>query len=419
MKPYLYKTTDLGKNWKRLDSDLPQDVYLHSVREDPVNKNLLYIGTERGVAYSTDDGKTWKSLKLNLPTVAVHDLAVKDNSLVVGTNGRSIWIFDHLNVLRQLESASTSSGPFLFQSGDAIRWQLESVRRDKWSGENPSARAFIYYWLKETSKNDVTIEVVDSQNRLIKTFSSKPKPAVGYTDEIKDEEEAAKKAAISKEKGIQIVGWDLNYEGADLIENAKIDWGDPAEGVMVAPGTYTVKLTADGKSVTTPLKVVADPRVTLKPEEYQAQTAFALEVRDAMGRITKMIRSLRAVRNQLKNRNELLKDNSKASQLVKDSQSFIEKLNTFEEKVHNPKAEVVYDILAMKGGAKLYSRMSPLYSFVIEGDTAPVQGVREVFAGQKQELEAFEAEWKNLSQNELKPLNDQARSVDAPIVVVP
>ncbi len=97
-KPYLYKTTDLGKNWKRLDSDLPQDIYLHSVREDPLKKNILYIGTERGVAYSTDGGENWKSLKLNLPTVAVHDLAVKDNSLVVGTMGHSIWILDHLNV---------------------------------------------------------------------------------------------------------------------------------------------------------------------------------------------------------------------------------------------------------------------------------------------------------------------------------
>ena len=418
-KPYLYKTTDLGKNWKRLDSDLPQDIYLHSVREDPLKKNILYIGTERGVAYSTDGGENWKSLKLNLPTVAVHDLAVKDNSLVVGTMGHSIWIFDHLNVLREMDSAIASSQSHLFTSGDAIRWQYDSVRRDKWTGDNPSGRTLIYYWLKDTSKGDVTIEVFDSQNRLVKTFSSKPKRAIGYTDELKDEEEAAKNAAISKEKGVQTVAWNLNYEGADLIENAKIDWGDPSEGPMVPPGTYTIKLNADGKSLTAPLKVVADPRVSMSPEEYQAQTAFALEVSDAMGRVTKIVRSVRAVRNQLQSRNELLKANSKTTQLSKDSESLVEKLNAFEEKIHNPKAEVVYDILAMKGGAKLYSRLSPLYSFVVEGDTAPVQGVREVFAAQKKELEGFEAEWKQLSESSLKPLNDEARRLDVPIIVAP
>ncbi len=293
------------------------------------------------------------------------------------------------------------------------------MRSDKWTGDNPSGRTLIYYWLKEPSKGDVTIEIFDSQNRLIKSFSSKPKPVVGSSDELKEEEEAAKNAAISKEKGIQIVSWDLNYEGADLIENAKIDWGDPTEGPIAPPGSYTVKLNVDGKSLTAPLKVVADPRVSMSPEEYQAQTAFALEVRDAMGRVTKIVRSVRSVRSQLQNRNELLKSNSNAAQLSKDSESLVGKLNAFEEKIHNPKAEVVYDILAMKGGAKLYSRLSPLYSFVVEGDTAPVQGVREVFAAQKKELESFEAEWKQLSESSLKPLNDEARRLDVPIIVAP
>ena len=351
--------------------------------------------------------------------MAVHDLVVKDNSLALATMGRSFWIFDHLNVLREMSPTVTSSPAYLFKTADAYRWQYESIRKDKWSGENPPGRALIYYWFKEPSKEDIKIEILDSQNNVIRTFSSKAKPAVGYTDEVKDEEEAAKKAAISKEKGIQMVSWDLDYEGADLIEGAKIDWGDPSAGPMAIPGTYTVRLTADGKTLTTPLKVVADPRVTMTPEEYQAQLAFALDVRDSMGRLTKIIRSVRSVRKQLQNRNELLKTNAKASSLIKDSDAFIDKLNTFEAKIHNPKAEVVYDILAMQGGAKLYSRLSPLYSFVTEGDTPPVQGVREVFAGQKQEVQAFESEWSQLSQESLKPLNDQARQLDFPVIIAP
>jgi len=419
MKPYLYKTTDLGKSWSRLDSNLPKDVYLHSVREDPVLKNVLYLGTERGVDYSTDGGKNWSSLKLNLPTVAVHDLVVKDNSLALATMGRSIWIFDHLNAVREMSPTVTSSSAYLFKTADAYRWQYDSVRRDKWSGENPAGRALIYYWLKEPSKDDIKIEILDQQNKVIRTFSSKPKPVVGYSDDLKDEEESAKKAAISKEKGIQMVAWDLDYEGADLIENARIDWGDPTSGPMAIPGTYTVRLTANGQTLTTPLKVVADPRVNMTPEEYQEQLAFALDVRDSMSHLTKIVRSVRAVRKQLQNRNELLKTNTKAASLIKDSDALIEKLNAFEEKIHNPKAEVTYDILAMKGGAKLYSRLSPLYSFVTEGDTPPVQGMREVFTAQKQEVQAFESEWAQLSQQSLKPLNDAARQLDFPVIIAP
>ncbi|HET8623185.1 MAG TPA: glycosyl hydrolase, partial [Gemmatimonadales bacterium] len=105
MRPYLWKTTDYGRSWKRLGASLPQDVYLHVIREDPARRGLLYAGTERGVSYSTDDGATWQALRLGLPTVAVHDLRVKNNDLVVGTHGRSIWIFDDLTPIREMSAS--------------------------------------------------------------------------------------------------------------------------------------------------------------------------------------------------------------------------------------------------------------------------------------------------------------------------
>src|SRR5262249_30509296 len=100
-KPYLFKTSDGGKTWKSLTGKMPEDGFLNVVREDPKRRGMLYVGTERGIVFSTDDGTTWERLKLNLPTVRVTDLVVKDDDLVVGTNGRSIWIFDDLTPLRQ------------------------------------------------------------------------------------------------------------------------------------------------------------------------------------------------------------------------------------------------------------------------------------------------------------------------------
>ena len=128
---YLYKTTDYGQTWKRLDAKLPQDVYLHAVREDPKKKGQLYLGTERGVMFSTDGGETWRDLRLNLPTVAVHDLIVKGDDLVVATHGRSIWILDNLRPVRDFDAAiaSSNAAPFSGCRSHPMASQRRRVRR--------------------------------------------------------------------------------------------------------------------------------------------------------------------------------------------------------------------------------------------------------------------------------------------------
>ncbi|MCU1265592.1 MAG: glycosyl hydrolase [Acidobacteria bacterium] len=418
MHPYLYKTTNFGESWTRLDSKLPQDVYLHSVRIDPARPEILYLGAERGVAFSNDGGVSWRSLKLNLPTVAVHDLLVKDNSLVLGTHGRSFWIFDHLSVLRDLSPKSTGSQAGLFTISDAVRWRWHSGPPDKWAGENPPRGAVIYYWLKESVKDDIKIEILDSENHVVNTLSSKPKTPPGIDDDLAEAEEAAKKAALSKDAGVHQAVWDLTFEGSELVQNAKLDAGDPSVGPMVLPGTYSVRLTAGGQSVTAPLLVVPDPRVQLSAEDLRAQVSMATAARDDITGLALMIRQLRSLRQQLSARNDLLKGNSRATNLIKDSESLIAKLDALEAKLHNPKAEIVYDILAMRGGARLYSRLSYLYDSVTDSDGPPTQGAKEVYADQKRELESYGAEFKQLISTDLSRLNELAKRLDFPIVIV-
>ena len=419
MKPYLFKTTDFGQTWKRLDAGLPQDIYLHAIREDPLKKDMLYLGTERGVAFSTDGGKTWQSLKLNMPTVAVHDLAVKDNSLVVGTLGRSIWIFDHLSMLREMSPQLTSGPAHLFTIPDAIRWQIQSIwwPPELWTGENPPGQALIYYWLKDAPKSDITIDILDSANQVVNTLSSKLKSPVGYTDNLKEEEETAKKAALPKEAGVQVAAWDLHHRGADMIQGGKEDLGDPSNGPMVLPGTYTVRLNVDGQSFTSAMKVLPDPTVKISEADLKTQVDFLLAVRDDISRLTRSVRQLRTIRLQLASRNELLKDNGGASQLIKDSETLIGKLDTLEAQMHNSKAEVVYDILAFKGGAKLYSRLSGLYDFAANGTGLPPQGQREVYEAEKQGLNQYETELKQLIAGDLSSLNELAGKNDFPTVL--
>ncbi len=417
--PYLYKTADYGKSWTRLDGALPQDVYLHAVREDPARRGLLYLGTERGVMFSPDDGTTWKSLRLNMPTVAVHDLVVKDDSLVVGTHGRSIWILDDLIPVRDLSAKVEASDAYLFRAADAVRWEHGT---GSWASEptgpNPPAGALLYYYLKEKPKGDVTIEILDAQGHHVRTLSSQPAKVVGFTDELKDEKEAAKKEALPAQAGVQRGVWDLRYDGARLIQGGKLDSGDPGTGPLAVPGTYTAKLTVDGRTLETKVTVRPDPRVHASQADLEAQLALALEVRDDVSRLTDMVNSIRSLRQQLENRIETLKGNTAAAGLVKRSQAIVDWLNALEDQMQNPTAEVVYDILAMKGGSRLYSRIGPLMGWVEDGPGAPTQGMQQVFAEQNKELDGYASKFDSLVSVDLAGLNKEAASLGLGYVIV-
>jgi len=212
--------------------------------------------------------------------------------------------------------------------------------------------------------------------------------------------------------------WNLNYTGAELIENGKLDFGGPVFGPQAIPGVYRVKLKIDGREQTAALRLHPDPRVTLSAADYQVQLATALAIRDDVSRLTLLVRQLRAVRQQLQNRNQLVRPVASASDLVRESEALIKKLDELEEQIHNPQAEVVYDILAFKGGAKLYSRIAFLHDVASEGDGPTPQGVRTVYAEQKSELDKYEAGLRALLA-ELSTLNATAKRLELPHILVP
>jgi len=424
MRPYLWKTTDLGRTWKRLHGDLPKDVYLHAVREDPAHRGTLYLGTERGVAFSTDDGATWRSLRLNLPTVAVHDLQVKDDHLVLGTHGRSAWILDDLSVVRgitsQIKSKEIESKDLhLFPAPDAVRWTLASYPGIGWQGDNPPRGALIYYWLKDEPKDDIKLEVLDASGRVIHTMSSKAPESTGSTEYVEDEKEGLAQLALPKGKGVQRAVWPMIWEGAEMISGSKLDSGFPLIGPPALPGTYTVRLTVDGETATAPLKVLPDPRSTDSPQDLEEQLRFSLDVRDQITRLTRLALKSQSVRKQLEARNDLLAKEPGAADLIAASKDLIAKLDAVDAKLHNPKAEIAYDVLAMHGGAALYSRLSPLFEFVKSDDGAPTQGMRDVLAAYKQDLGTQEAALNALLDKDLAALNATAAQKGYPTVWAP
>ena len=326
-----------------LTRGLPRDVYLHAVREDPKAKGLLYVGTEKGVSYSPDDGASWKELRLNLPTVAVHDLVVKDDDLVVGTHGRSIWILDDLTPLREWSKSVEAKAAHLFTARPATRWHYDGPvsSQVKGPGQNPPVGAVLHYWLKDEPKDDVVLEVLDEKGGLVRKLSSrKVEPATPPDDPDAAEDDAAKKA-LPKKAGLQRAVWDLRYEGATKIRAAKVDSGDPAEGPMVLPGTYTLRLTVGGQSLTTPVEVRLDPRVSVSGADLEEQLALSLALREDLTRLSGIVHDLRSVREQVKARVGVAAGRGRppGRSSRRRTRSPAE-CDALEQRLHNPKAEV-------------------------------------------------------------------------------
>ena len=416
MKPYLFKTSDYGQTWRRLDDGLARDVYLHAVREDPKRRGLLYLGTERGVMASFDDGRTWRSLKLNMPTVAISDLVVKDDNLVVATNGRSLWVLDDLQPVRELTEEILKKPAHLFAPADAIRWAYAYGNRDDFVGQNPPQGAVIHYYLKDEVETPLTVDIVDAQGAVIRTLSSEPKPWNGVDD---FEPETEPEGELATGAGVRRAVWDFRHEGAEVIEGAKIDWGNPTRGPLAVPGTYTVRLRGEGIDLSQPLVVRNDPRSEVSQADLESQLATALSIRDAFTRLTRTVNNLRDVRAQLEARKTSASKAANTGDLVALIDKTVAKIDDLEGRMHNPTAEVTYDILAMRGGTRLYSRISPLIGFASTGDGAPTQGVREVSAEQMKELAAFEAEARAIFETDVKAVNDLAASLGLTFVMVP
>jgi photosystem II stability/assembly factor-like uncharacterized protein len=421
-RPYLFKTTDYGETWKSLADGLPADAPLHVVREDPKRQGLLYAGNDRGVLFSTDGGTTWEKLRLNLPTVPVHDLVVKDNDLVVGTHGRSIWIFDDLTPVREYSQQVAAEDVHLFPPGEATEWYYHFGQAGPGAGTNPPRGAAVNYWLKAKPKGTVTLEVLDASGKRVAKLTSKPEsPAAGAGMEGMEEFAFLfRRGTLPTDVGVNRFVWNLNYDGPSAVVEGAVGWPSPARvGPGVIPGSYTLKLTAGGKTSEQKLTVRMDPRSKTPPQELEEQLRTALALRDDVSHVARMILQVRALSKQITARNELLKDNPKAKPLVKMGKEVVDKLESLEGRLHNSKATIPYHLLAQKGGARLYSQMNNLYMLAVSNEGTPTEGLRETWSDYRQEMKNLELELNSLTGNDVARLNELARKLDLAGVVVP
>jgi len=294
-QPYIFKTTDFGKSWKRISSNLPLKAYAHVIREDPRNPNLLYAGTELGLYTSWNGGQSWLPFRLkNLPAVPVNDILVhpRENDLILATHGRSIWIFDDATPIQQMSPQVLNSDLSLFDIRFALMFATHSSRSflgDKtFVGPNPPYGALIYYYLKKKpdEKTEATMEILDSQGNLVNEIELKP------------------------EKGVNRAVWNLTYKGPEPrreTEEEQFFFRGP-RGSKVLPGTYTVKLKIGDQQTAKPLEVRIDPNLTYEEKDLKTQLEFSLKLREMATTVNLSLRALDSVEQQLVSLQKALKD---------------------------------------------------------------------------------------------------------------
>jgi hypothetical protein len=293
-------------------------------------------------------------------------------------------------------SPKLAPSPHLFEVQPTIRWRYHGENyspEDRIPGDNPPKGALINYYLEKKPKDDLTLEILDAKGALVQKLSSKKQDPEAAEDAPDVPWSIFKPTVLPAEPGINRTNWDLTQAGPKIIPGAKNDAGVPYRGPLVVPGTYTLKLTVDGRTLDGKVVVLPDPRAKVPAEDLLARHAFAMQLREDISLLGGIVVNLQAVRKQLKERVKLWMDLPKTKEIVDGGKALIFKLDTLEDKLHNPRAEVTYDILAIKGGAKLYSQLAPLYASANDSDGPVTQGMREVYADLTKELQRLAGEW--------------------------
>jgi photosystem II stability/assembly factor-like uncharacterized protein len=374
-EPYLYKTTDYGKTWTKITNGINPEHFTRVVREDPKQKGLLYAGTETGMYISFNDGKNWQPFQLNLPIVPITDLAIKDNNLIVATQGRSLWIIDDLTVLHQLYKANANE-TMLFKPKDTYRMDGGGRAGSKTSGTNHPSGVITYFNLKEydEKKDVISLTYFDRQGDTIKTFSTKNK----------------KKDKLEVKKGMNQFVWDMTYDGAEELDGMILWWAS-LDGPQAIPGVYKVNLKVNDDIKSQSFTIVADPRAESTQADMEKQFKFITDVNKTMDDAHKSIKKIRNIRDQLTAFETQYKDNESVKDLLEKSKTLKEEFTKIEEALYQTQNRSGQDPLNFP--IRLTNKLGHLNALVGMGDFAPTDqdiAVKDELTTQiKTQLDAF------------------------------
>ncbi|MBK6477023.1 MAG: glycosyl hydrolase [Saprospiraceae bacterium] len=396
--PYLYKTEDYGKSWKKITNGIKSEHFTRVIRCDPNRKGLLYAGTETGMYISFDDGGSWQSFQLNLPIVPINDLTIKNKNLIAATQGRALWIIDDLTPLYQLNNSIPNTNSYLFKPMDAYRMGGSSggFRRSNslTVGKNHPGGVIVNYFLPDApNKTDtVTLSFFEESGKLIKTFSNFPK---------EDEEK------IEPKKGANTFAWNLRYPNAKGFDGL-IMWAGSLTGPMAAPGKYAVALNTKNQNLKQDFNIIKSPKTANSEQDIARQVEFINQNNQKLTETHQVIKDIRALRAQLNTYLEKIKDDPTMKDVLDQSKAIDSSMTKIEESLYQTKNRSGQDPLNFP--IRLNNKLAYLNSIANRGDFPPTQSTLKVQTEISSQINDEIFKWQEVLNKEVPRLNTLIKS---------
>ena len=397
--PYIFKTEDYGKTWKLITTGIPALHFSRVVRIDKKVPGILYCGTEYGMYISYNDGEVWQPFQLNLPVVPITDLAIKNNDLIVATQGRALWILDGLGIVQQKQKANLSKDIMVMDVEDAWRMDGRQNLDVKNAGINPPNGVVLNFYVKnkpDSAKGKIIF--FDNEKKVIRTISTKEK-------EKEDKLELA--------QGMNQYVWDMRYAAGEKIEGL-ILWNGNIQSPKVAPGKYLARLVVDKDSVEVPFVIKADPNYKMTAAQYDEQVKFLLQVQSKFNEVQKAIKNIRTLREQLNAFTPKLDSTNKEMKTLADS--ILAKITKVEEGLYQTKAKSGQDVLNYP--IRLNDKISGLFDFAASGYNPPSKQAKETYAFLAGEADVLLNALKQIEKNELQLFNKLIHEKQVPVIGV-
>ena len=391
--PYVYRTTNRGRSWQLVNDGIDDEAFVRSVREDPVVPGLLYAGTETGVYVSFNAGDDWEPLNMNLPATPVTDVTVKDDDLVIATQGRSFWILPGLSVLRQLDGLDERRAA-LFAPADAHRARGYSV-------------ATHFHVPDDMAGETMQLSFHEPGGDTLRTYT------VAVADEDGDYPERGE-GVIGAEIGMNDFNWNMRLPDPTDVPGA-VHWPGIPPGPTVPPGDYVVRLEADGDTLERDFRILPDPRVDTTMAQYQEQFDLLVDIHNAVDQAHTTVNTIRAVRAQINGVLDRADKAGASGSLRRQGQSTIDRLTEVEEAILQTKSKSRQDPLNFP--IRLNDKIGGLAG-TVAGSFEPTEQSYAVFNRLRglldEQIEAFEG----IMQNDLPAFNRAVADQAIPAIVI-
>ncbi|MFD2203734.1 WD40/YVTN/BNR-like repeat-containing protein [Shivajiella indica] len=402
--PALYKTTDYGKTWTNISKGIPYGAFTRVVREDTKVKGLLYAGTETGMYLSRNGGSSWEPFQLNLPVTPITDLKVAHDDLVVATAGRSYWILDDLNVVREMNK--TVDKPQLYTPDDAVigHWyssmnSSEATGTSPLSGVNPANGVVIYYHLPENIADTtlLTLEIKDEKGNLVRKFSSKKD-----TKFIAYDGGPSPEPVLSVKKGLNRFVWDMRYPTMPGLPKAYIE--SSFRGHKVIPGTYTLHLKSEPGESSVRSKVLDNPLFETSPAQYEEYHTFMLEMETSLTEMHNMVNKAMDYQVQLKSFLDKIEGDESRRALLDEGKKLLQAMQAWDEDMVQRKSKAYDDV------ENFPNKFTANYLFLMNQTESQIpkvnQGSRERYAELSAQWEVLKTEGERLINSAIPAYNN-------------